>query len=224
MFKKLSFLMPKKNSSENMSLSKADLLILENKLNACCGNISRAIFEMIRINVDVFPSLIKITSLKNITDDMGSDKNIAVLYNGIIGTSNGSVMLSAPIDDILKMAEIFLHKPRGYFKEFNAENLSIIKEFSIILAGYYITALNDIANMSYAINKPSLSVGSHGLMDKMIDNLNLSRESAEIEVLLFENDFYIKPKKIKLRLLLLLKKEDVLKITKLTNLKERPTI
>jgi len=220
MFEKLSFLIPKKTLSEDTPLSGTDLRILENKLNVCSGNISRAMFEMIGLKVSVLPSIITVASLKNIPNYADSDNNIVILYNGIIGTSNGSVMLSAPINSILKMAEIFLHKQHGYFEELNAENLSVIKEFSIILAGYYITALNELTNLSYAVHKPSLSVGSHGLMAKMMDNLNMALESAEVEVLLFGNDFYIESEDVKLRMLLLLKKEDALKIIKLIDEKK----
>ena len=219
MFEKISSLIRNAGSPDKMSLTDKELRVLESKLNVCSGNISNALFEMIRIKVDTSPSLIKVTPLKNVPGLMGSDKNITVLYNGIIGTSNGSVMLSAPLNEIIKMSEIFLHKQHGYFKELNSENLSVIKELSTILAGYYITALNELTDGSYAILKPTLSVGSHGMADKLIENLNMNPESSKIDVLIFEKDFFVESENITIRALLLLKKDDVLKMVKIIDTK-----
>lgn len=220
MFEKISSLIRNAGSPDKMSLTNKELRALESKLNVCSENISNALFEMIRIKVNTSPSLIKVAPLKTIPVFMGDDKNITVLYNGIIGTSNGSIMLSAPLADIIKISEIFLHKQHGYFKELNTENLSVIKELSTILAGYYITALNELTDGSYAVLKPALSVGSHGLTDKLIENIGMNPQSSETDVLIFGKDFFIESEQITIRALLLLKKDDVLKMVKIINLRQ----
>lgn len=212
MFEKLSSLMSNARADGKIALSEREMRILESKLNFCSVNISRALFEMIRLNVDVLPSTIRTCPIKSVPEFLGADQKLVVLYNQIIGTSGSSMLISAHLDNIIKIAEIFLHKEHGYFKELNSENLSVIKEISTILAGYYTTALNELTNSDYALHKPSISIGSYGLDEKILDNLGIGHEKIGTDVLMYENDFYIESCDIRLKAMLFLTPEGIAQI------------
>ncbi len=214
MLKELSAKIQEILSSEKPALSAQESAALQNALMACSKSTAKALSEMIRIEVNAAPCSLKIRMFDDIPKLFNPDDGTAaVLCNRIIGTFNGAIIISSSLSNIVRIAEIFLHKKHGYFKYLDSENMSVIKELSTILSGYYITALNELLKTSYTLGKPSLSVGSYKMIDKLATDMDMTSQNAkECFVLTFETDFFVAKRDIKMKTLLLLKKEDIERI------------
>lgn len=215
MFEGLSSRIEGTFSPGKISISDSQLRIIGDALTVCSNNIAKALSDMIKTSVDAALPSAKVISVSDIPEMLGSRGSpAAVMSNRIIGTSHGVIIMSSSLRDILRIADIFLHKQRGYFTELNGENISVIREFSDIVAGYYITALNGLLDAGYKLSASSIMIDPYRVIEKdsyrIIRDLGLCADSVEeSNALVFETDFCIPEYGINMRTILLFKKEDV---------------
>lgn len=205
-------------SRENAAMPDSEMNALENKLITSSNNTARALSEMISMKVGAVPSSLRAMPINEIPNILDSgDSNTTILLNKITGTANSAVIVSASQSDILIIADILLHKERGYFKSISNENISVIKEFSNILAGYYVSALNELFGTKYGVSPSSLPINPYRSVDKdpyiIIESLGFSFPAAkDVCALAFCAEFYIAEYDARIKAALLLKKEDAKKI------------
>ncbi len=227
MLESLSARLQKTFVQERISVPARALRVLEDKLTVCSNKTARAVYMMINVKADAFPAALRTVTADEIPNLLNShDVTTTVLSDKIIGTANSIVVLSAPLKDIVKIADIFLHKQRGYFKDITNENVHVIKEFVNILAGYYATALNELLDTNYTTSEPSLSIDPYRVLEndphKLIRNLGFgSAGEDESSALVFETDFSIPEYDIKMKITLLSGKEDVKKMIEAIDGKRR---
>jgi chemotaxis protein CheY-P-specific phosphatase CheC len=102
------------------------------------------------------------------------------------------------------MADIFLRKEPGYFKDLSDENIPVIKELASVLAGYYVTALNNSFGTNYELSEPFLSVNPY----RAIEDFDFGPVYIEeIHVLMFKASFNIAQERIKKDIVLLFREE-----------------
>ncbi|VVB60088.1 Uncharacterised protein [uncultured archaeon] len=214
MLESLSARLQKTFIPEKISVPESERRVLEDKLTVCSNNTAKALYQMINAKVDAFPAELRVAMIDEIPRLLNPyDVTTTVLSDKIIGTSNSLIILSAPLKDIVKIADIFLHKERGYFKDITNENVHVIKEFVNILAGYYATALNELLDTSYTTSEPFLSVDPYRVLEsdphKLVRNLGFcAAGEEESSALVFETDFNIPEYDVKMKITLLAGKED----------------
>ncbi len=154
--------------SEKMAIipkPKQDLL--KNMLDNCSNDVATALSEMTNCKVDVSSTSLDILLLNDVPKLLNPNElTTTVLFMKLKGDINAVILLAAPLKNILKMADIFLHKEPGYFQDLSDENVSVVKEFAHILAGYYITALNSVLRENYELSVPLLSVNPHRAIEE----------------------------------------------------------
>ena len=135
---------------------------------------------------NVFVDILKLGEVPSILNPDNS--YTGVVWGEISGVFNGVVVLSAEVKHILMLAEYLLHKPKGFFKDLSDENVSVIKEVTNIIAGYYIDSLNFFFDKGLVLGKVNLSVNSF----KAVEFFGLGKTYDESnEVFVLENKFKI---------------------------------
>lgn len=187
--------------------------ILTDMMADCSNKTAKALSEMIQQYVDVAGVSSGVLLINDVPKLMNPE-NIAslILFTKLRGKMNGAIMISATIKNMLKMADIFLHKPLGHFKDLSDENASVIKELGNILAGYYITALNRALQTNYASGTPILSINPH----RAIEEIGLGPVyTKKIYVLVLEANLRVDKENINENITILFKKESTEKILEL---------
>ncbi len=147
------------NMPETTSIPKLEKEILDKMMADCSKKASEALSEMINLKVNMTSTSLNILPINDVPKLLNpEDVSTVLLYTKLSGLAYGTIIISAPSENILRMADIFLHKPKGYFRDFSAENVSVIKELANIIAGYYITALNHLLRTTYASSDIALSI------------------------------------------------------------------
>ena len=214
MLNELSSLLKGKFSSEKTQLSDDELHNVEKKLVVCSKDIIKAVLEMINLDVNITKCSLSVVKFHDVPKQLNIyDESVVMIYNGIVGADGGTIIVYAPVNEMARITEIFLHKERGYFRDLSDENISVIKEFSTIVADYYITALNSMSGSKYAISKPSLSTGLYKVRLKIKEHVSINSSDIEQNYFLaFQTDFCIGKNAMNLNTLLLLSTDDVKKL------------
>lgn len=132
----------------------------------CTEEAVKALSEMINRKVEITSTSAEIMRINNISNLMNpNDVTTTVLFTKLADGIPGVVFLSSPLKDILRMADIFLHKEPGHFNGLSDENTSVIKEFAFIIMGYYVSTLNKILCTKYAMSAAELSVNPYRVIE-----------------------------------------------------------
>lgn len=168
---------------------------------------TKALSEMINRKVDVTSTSLKILLINEVPKLLNpSNITTTLVYIQLIGAIKGVIIISSTLKNMLKMADILLHKELGYFKDLSDENIPVIKELGNILAGYYVTALNDLLGIKYEFSDPSLSINPY----RMIEELGFGPVYKEnIYVLMFKATLNIGQERIKKDIVLLFRRESL---------------
>ncbi len=104
----------------------------------------------------------------------------------------------------------FSRVPVGvFFKNLSDENIPVIKELANILAGYYITTLDNLFGTKYSWSDPFISVNPY----RAIEDFDLGQVYIEeVRVLVFKSSFHIPDESIKEDVFLIFKKDNIPKI------------
>ncbi len=190
-------------------ISPIEKMLLTKLMFDCSGETARALSEMMNKKVSAAADSPKVLLINDVPKLLNSeDPATTLLFTRMSGAVEGIIIVSSTADNILKTADIFLHKPLGYFKNLSDENVSVIKELANIMAGYYITALNHILHATCDSSMPELSINPR----RAIENFGFgSVYTEEILVLTLKAKFEIEGG-IKEDILLLFKKNDIKKI------------
>lgn len=140
---------------------------LADMMKRCTEEAAKALSEMISRKVDIASTAAEVMQINNVPKRMNpNDVTTTVLFTKLSGALKCVVVISSTLKNILKMADIFLHKESGYFKDLSEENISVIKEFANIITGYYVSALNAALGVKYALIAPALSVNPHRAIEE----------------------------------------------------------
>lgn len=196
---------------------KAEAKILESMWISCSRKTARALSETINSRVEVGAGSLEVLLINSVPKLLNPHSlETIVLWNKIVGSAGGVVVISSSLRDILGLADILLHKERGYFRDLSRENTSVIKELGDMLAGYSITALNEILGTTYALSEPKLSVNPY----RAIESFELGKVyTEEIYVLVFRSRLEAAGENIRLDNMMLFKKENARKILELLSIK-----
>ena len=187
------------------NLPKFEVNILKNMWVSCSNQTAKALSEMLNKKVktsSISPKVLLINKIPKLLNPR--DVSTTILYMQLIDTVKGVIVISSPLKNILRMADIFLRKESGYFKDLSDENIPVIKELASVLAGYYVTALNNSFGTNYELSEPFLSVNPY----RAIEDFDFGPVYVEeIHVLMFKTSFNIAQEGIKKDIILLFREE-----------------
>ncbi|MEM5879072.1 MAG: hypothetical protein QXU74_01085 [Candidatus Aenigmatarchaeota archaeon] len=191
--------------ANRIELPKLEEEILKKMWSSCSQLAANALKEMIRREVVVSPSSIKILRLNEIPRLLNPEEiSTTVFFIKIKNNMNGVILLSSPLKHILKMADIFLKKEMGYFKDLSDENLPVLRELSNILCGYFIDAFQKLFNKKYTLSEPYLSVNPfRAIEDFEFDHVYLE----DIYALVFIAALKIPKEKIEQKIVLVIRSD-----------------
>ncbi len=127
-------------------------------------------------------------------------------YNKITGAINGVVAIACSLEDILKLADILIHKKIGYYTALSEENLPVIRELTNILQGYYLTSLLNIFGTEINWEGPFISTNAY----RAVEDFDFGPIYIEkIYVFMFYAKLLFKDEKIKFQALLFFKDVDI---------------
>jgi chemotaxis protein CheC len=214
--------MKKVNFEGTRKLPKFAVNILKSMWISCSNKVATALSEMINKEVKITSSSMKILLINEIPKLLNpEDITTTIVYTQLLGTIKGVIVISSPLENILKMADMLLHKKIGHYKDLSDENVPVIKELGNILAGYYISGLNKLFETKYEWTPPNLSVYPY----RAIEDFSFGQVyKEEIYVLMFKAGFHIKEENIREDILLLFKRESIEKILELISRKVKLTI
>jgi len=172
---------------------------------SCSNQATKALSEMLNKKVNTISNSPKILLINKVPKSLNpKDVSTTILYTQLIDTIKGIIVISSSLKNILKIADIFLRKEPGYFKDLSDENIPVIKELANILAGHYVTALNNLLGIKYELSEPVLSVNPY----RAIEDFDFGPVYVEeIHVLMLKTSFNIVQERIKEDVVLLFKKE-----------------
>jgi len=192
---------------ENVKLPDFVSNILKNMWVSCSEKAAKALSEMINKKVEISSTSLKLMRINEVPKLLNpEDATTTIIFTQLIDPIKGVIILSTPLKNILKMADIFLHKRLGFFKDLRDENLPVIKEFASILTGYYITTLNELLEIKYRYSAPFLYVNPY----RAIEKFGLGSVYKEkIYVLTFKVSFKITEEEIKKDVVLLFGEDSI---------------
>jgi len=196
-------------------LPRLESKILKEMWLACSESAAKALKEMINKEVKVSSTSLKIMLLNEIPKILNPEEvSITIFLLHLKNSIQGVILLSSPLKDILKMADIFLKKEIGYFKGLSDENLPVLKELANILFGYFINTIQKLLNTTYNFSEPFLSVNPF----RVIEDFGFgSIYKEEIYGLVFSTTFEIPEEKIEQKIVLVFKSDDIDKILDLVS-------
>lgn len=196
--------------TKKISLPKIESKLLKKMWLSCSEVTAKALKEMINKEVKVSSSFLKVLLLNEVPKLLNPEKiSTTIFFIKLKNAVNGVILLSSSLKDILRMADIFLKKEKGYFKDLSDENLPVLKELANILSGYFINILQKLFNTKYVLSEPFLSVNPF----RAIEEFELGQVyKEEIYTLVFLSEFEIPEERIKQKIVLLFKSDDIRKI------------
>jgi chemotaxis protein CheY-P-specific phosphatase CheC len=103
-------------------------------------------FKMAFLELNKIPALMNPENTKSIVVWSRIEKPLSV-----VAISSGS-------DNVLRFADMLLHKAIGFFNDLSDQNVSVISEVENLIAGYFADTFNRIFNEEIIIQDPQLSV------------------------------------------------------------------
>ncbi|MGC8812227.1 MAG: hypothetical protein ACP5O8_01410 [Candidatus Aenigmatarchaeota archaeon] len=196
--------------AKKLKLPKLESKILKKMWLSCSEAVAKALKEMINREVEISSTSLKIMLLNDIPKLLNPEEtSLTIFFIRMKDDIEGVIQLSSPLKDILKMADIFLKKEIGYFKDLSDENLPVLKELTYILSGYFVDAVQKLFNTKYNLSEPFLSINPFRAIEEFgFDQVY----KEEIYVLVFLAELKIPDEKIEQKITLLFKSDDIGKI------------
>ena len=169
--------------------------------NACVNDALDALSKMIRKNVKLTDSSIRIETINNIPKSI-SPKEISttIVYTKLTDHLNYVILTSSPLKHFLRLVNILLNKKIDYYSALNEENTPIIIELGNIINGYFISSLNKLFDKRFNYNESKISVNPY----RAIEDFNFGDiYKKKISVLIFKSDFKVISEDIEGKILLL---------------------
>ncbi len=194
-----------KNSSpeKGSSLSKVERKKLNDVWISCSANAVKALSDTLSREVELKSFSTKFMLINDVPKLMNpEDITTTVVWMRVGGEIGGVIVLCCSLSNMLKLADMLLHKEIGYFKDLSDENMTVINELGNIVAGYYMDKL--VKLFSLKLEKPSLSTNPYSA----IEFFGLGEVYREkINVLLFESCFSIPEHTIEGKVILMFREE-----------------
>lgn len=169
--------------------------------NSCINDALDALSKMIRKEVKITDSYIKLELINNIPKLMSSSGiSTTIVYTKIYDHLNFVVMTSSTLKHFLRMVDILLNKKVDYYQALDEENKPVIIELGNILNGYLISYLNMLFDIKFRYEEPEISVNPF----RSIEDFGFGDlYKGKINVLTFKSDFKVEPENIEGKILLL---------------------
>ena len=196
--------MEKDQSSEKGgSLSKAERKKLNSVWISCSAKAVKALTQTLGREVELKSFSTKFMLINDVPNLLNpEDITTTIVWMRVVGEINGVIVLCSSLSNIMKLADILLHKEIGHFKDLSEENMTVINELGNVVAGYYMDTLVKLFNLQ--LEKPKLSVNPY----RAIEFFGLGEVyRGKINVLLFESDFSIPQHTIDGEVILLFREE-----------------
>jgi chemotaxis protein CheC len=143
--------------------------------NIGAGHGATALSQLLGKRIFITVPQANILSLSEVPKLVGDPNTlVAGLTLSILGDATGKIVLLFPRDSALRLADMLLKQPVGSSKILTEMGHSAIKEAGNILAGAYLSALNEFLGMLLLISVPTLvfdmagallATVTHGLED-----------------------------------------------------------
>jgi chemotaxis protein CheY-P-specific phosphatase CheC len=152
-------------------------------LNKASANAFRAVEAMTGKRVRFSVNYTGVIDAKNWVKLVDSDRKSVVVFSNMTTMKAGMLMMLS-LNDILEIAGMFHHKPKGFYKDLSDENIPTIEETFNIIMGYYVDVFRNVTDVDFI--DPELSLNPR----KVIEFLNIGRIQAEnVKIAVFKIDF-----------------------------------
>lgn len=165
------------------------MVLLEDIWKESAVKSTDAFSKTINKEIEIVKNTVKIISVKELSELLkASSLESTVSWNRISGGIYGAFLLSATAGDILKLADILLHKETGHFKDLNNENVSVITTVTTLIADYYMDTLVNLFGKKIKLEKAHLSTNVYKATEYFVDKDAYDKNE---DLLIFETDFLI---------------------------------
>lgn len=201
---------------DKLSLRQIDLLKEIGTIGS--ANAATALADLINKKVEIAVPKVSFVPLENIAPLLGAaDKLYFVLDIEIRGDVSGRMFLLFPPEDARSLSSILLNRRKEEL-EFNDEMFqSSLKESANILAGSYVAALAEMANLNILTSVPSLAMDMVGAI---LDFIFIQIAQYSEQALLIKTDVKVSSENFEGLFLLFPTTESLVKIFETFGLKE----
>ncbi|MCX8178730.1 MAG: hypothetical protein N3D75_02805 [Candidatus Aenigmarchaeota archaeon] len=142
---------PDITSSEKELIKKALAIASKNSFSALSQTLSKKI-KTLKSEVDIL-------SIKDLIQTFYpyTDKPI-VTWVKVENRIQNTIFVLSRENDILRLADVALHKDYGFYKSLSDENVSVIKQICDLIIGYFIDAEIKLFADNFEQSRPELSV------------------------------------------------------------------
>lgn len=193
-----------------MKLSKIEKKIVTDIWTLKTKETCEALSKMIRKDVKISSVSVRRIWINQVPRLLNpKEVSFTLISTKIFGKINGVILLACSLKDILKLAELLLHKEIGYYKALDEENLPVIIELTNVLQGYYISYLVKLFGAEISWSSPSLYTNAY----RAIEEFDFGPIYIEkIYAHMLNANFEVKSEKISFKMLLLFKDSEIKKV------------
>lgn len=202
-----------------MKLSPIEKKVLSDFWILSTKNTVEALSQMIRKEVNILSCSMKRIWVNRVPRFLNPKEiSFTLIYTKILGSLNGIILLASSLKDVLKLADLLLHKKIGYYKALSDENLPVLLELANILQGYYISSLVKLFGAELKWTSPSISVNAYRAIEEFdFGPIYIQK----IYVHMFNAKIKVKKERIKFQIVLLFKDEEIKKILEMAEKRVR---
>lgn len=148
-------------STQSLKLNDLQKDALKEVGNIGAGHAATALSQLLNAKVNLSEPRIDIIKFRDLASRVGhEDRMVAALHMYIRGESPGQIVVLFDRDQAVDFVSTFLKRVIGDIQIFDSISDSTLKEIGNIIAGSYLSAINDLTGQNVLPSVPTLSYGT----------------------------------------------------------------
>jgi chemotaxis protein CheC len=148
-------------SAQSLKLNDLQKDALKEVGNIGAGHAATALSQLLNAKVNLSEPRIDIIKFRDLASRVGhEDRMVAALHMYIRGESPGQIVVLFDRDQAVDFVSTFLKRVIGDIQIFDSISDSTLKEIGNIIAGSYLSAINDLTGQNVLPSVPTLSYGT----------------------------------------------------------------
>lgn len=137
--------------------------ILREAGNIASGNAMTALGKLTGCTLDMNVAKVRIEKIQELTEILGSaDEVIAGMIINVYGDFNAMLLLALETQSALKMINLILGEDVRDIEQLSEIDYSVLSETGNILAGSYLSALNQFTGLQFDVSTPQMAIDMAG--------------------------------------------------------------
>ena len=148
-------------STQSLKLNDLQKDALKEVGNIGAGHAATALSQLLNAKINLSEPRIDVIKFRDLASRVGhEDRMVAALHMYIRGESPGQIVVLFDREQAVDFVSQFLKRVIGDIQVFDSINDSTLKEIGNIIAGSYLTAINDLTGQNVLPSTPTLSYGT----------------------------------------------------------------